>query len=187
MAFQKLLTFAKTVSDLADKPALTPAALKAQFDSSPNELKDALNALIDALKLTTTGDSGAKNLGATTISGLTGTDVQSLLESLKAEQDKRYLKTETYSQTEVNNKLAVTGSSGTLTLNGGASQDVAITFPAGRFADTPIIKYSMFNSDIEGAYTMACSLVAATKDSATIRVKNKGTNIQYVMVYWTAE
>jgi hypothetical protein len=79
MAFQKLLNFTKTVSDLADKPALTPTALKAQFDSSPNELKDAFNALIDALKLTTSGDSGAKNIGTTTISGLTGNDVQTLL------------------------------------------------------------------------------------------------------------
>jgi hypothetical protein len=187
MTFSKLTAFTKTVSDLADKPALTPAALKAQFDAAPIELKDAFNALVDALKQTTTGDSGAKNLGATAISGLTGTDVQTLLESIKAALDNRYLKTETYSQTEVNNKLAVKGSSGTLTLNVGASQDVTLTFPAGRFSDSPIIKYSMFNSDIEGAYTMACSLVASSKDTATIRVKNKGTSIQYVMVNWTAE
>jgi hypothetical protein len=187
MAFSKLTAFTKTVSDLADKPALTPAALKAQFDSSPNELKDALNALIDALKQTTAGDSGAKNLGATTISGLTGTDVQSLLESLKAGLDNRYLKTETYSQTEVNNKLSIGGSSGTISLNAGASQDFVITYPAGRFTDSPVLKTDIYNTDIEGAYTMAKSIVANTKDGATVRLKNKGTTIQYVIVYWTAQ
>lgn len=82
MALQKLISFSKTVSDLSDKPALTPTALKAQFDSSPNELKDALNSLIDALKLTSAGDSGAKNIGATTISGIAGSDVQTILESI---------------------------------------------------------------------------------------------------------
>jgi hypothetical protein len=188
MAFQKLVNFSKTVSDLADKPALTPTALKAQFDSSPNELKDALNALIDALKLTATGDSGAKNIGATIIPGLTGIDVQSLLESLKSYSDTSFrLKTDSYTKTEVDNKIPAKGSSGTLDLLGGASEDFTITYPAGRFTDTPVLKYSIFNTDIEGAYTMASSIVANSSTGATIRLKNKGTTLQYVMVYWSAE
>lgn len=81
--FEKLVSFTKDVSDLPDRPAVdSAAALKAQFDAAPDEVRVYLNKLIDALKLTTAGDSGAKNIGATSISGLTGTDVQSLLESL---------------------------------------------------------------------------------------------------------
>jgi hypothetical protein len=80
--FEKLVSFTKKVADLADKPALNPTELKAQFDAAPDEVRTYLNKLIDALKSTTAGDSGAKNTGATTITGLTGTDVQSLLDSL---------------------------------------------------------------------------------------------------------
>jgi hypothetical protein len=90
MAFEKLLSFAKKVSDLSDKPALTPTALKAQFDAAPDELRESFNALIDALKKTTSGDSGAKNIGATTITGLSGTDVQTILASMKTYMDKTF-------------------------------------------------------------------------------------------------
>jgi hypothetical protein len=83
MAFEKLVSFTKDVSDLADKPALgSAAALKAHFDAAPDEVRQYFNKLIDSLQKTTEGDSGAKNVGATSISGLTGTDVQTLLESL---------------------------------------------------------------------------------------------------------
>lgn len=80
--FEKLVSFTKKVSDLADKPALTPAELKSQFDAAPDEVRVYLNKLIDAMKSTASGDSGAKNTGATTITGLTGNDVQTLLEGL---------------------------------------------------------------------------------------------------------
>jgi hypothetical protein len=82
--FQKLESFTKDVSDLATKPALDPAALKAQFDAAPDELRQYFNKLVDALVKNTSGDSGAKNIGATNITGLTGSDVQSLLESMYA-------------------------------------------------------------------------------------------------------
>jgi hypothetical protein len=80
--FQKLVSFTKKVADLSDKPSLNPAELKAQFDAAPDEVRESLNKLIDALQKTETGDSGAKNIGVTNISGLTGTDVQTLLEAL---------------------------------------------------------------------------------------------------------
>jgi hypothetical protein len=81
--FEKLVSFTKDVSDLADKPALgSAAALKAQFDAAPDEVRVYLNKLIEALQKTTAGDSGAKNIGVTSISGLTGSDVQTILESL---------------------------------------------------------------------------------------------------------
>lgn len=87
MAFDKLNSFSKKVSDLSDKPALTPTALKAQFDAAPEELRASFNALIDALKQTTSGDSGAKNIGVSAISGVNGTDIQTVLGSLATSLD----------------------------------------------------------------------------------------------------
>jgi hypothetical protein len=90
--FEKLVSFTKDVSDLDNRPALDPAVIKAQFDAAPDEVRQYLNKLIDALLKNTAGDSGAKNIGATNITGLTGMDVQTLLESLKTEVDKRAAK-----------------------------------------------------------------------------------------------
>lgn len=86
--FEKLVSFTKDVSDLANQPALDAVALKAQFDAAPDEVRTYLNQLIDALLKNTAGDSGAKNIGATNITGLTGLDVQTLLESLKTYVDR---------------------------------------------------------------------------------------------------
>jgi hypothetical protein len=80
--FEKLNSFTKDVSDLADHPIIDPVVMKAQFDAAPNEVREYLNKLIDVLLRTTAGDSGAKNIGATNITGLTGTDVQTILEDL---------------------------------------------------------------------------------------------------------
>jgi hypothetical protein len=80
--FQKLESFTQQVSDLADKPSLNPTELKAMFDAAPDEVRVYLNQLIDALKLTTAGDSGAKNIGVTSISGLDGTNIQTVIESI---------------------------------------------------------------------------------------------------------
>lgn len=69
--------------------SMSAAEIKAAFDSRGNELKDVVNNLIDALKSTVSGDSGAKNIGATSIPGLSGNDVQSLIESLKTLVDEK--------------------------------------------------------------------------------------------------
>jgi hypothetical protein len=188
MAFQKLLSFSKTVSDLADKPALTPTALKAQFDSSPNELKDAFNTLIDALKLTTSGDSGAKNIGATTISGLTGNDVQTILEGLKSYADTSFpLKTDTYNKTDIDKKMPATGFFDTFTIAAGATVDKEITYPPGKFTGRPNLDYSLSAGDIAPLYTLNHGIIANNKDSATIRFINKGSSAAYVIVYWQAK
>jgi hypothetical protein len=86
--FEKLVSFTKKVSDLADRPSSNP---KAQFDAAPDEVRQYLNKLIDSLQKTESGDSGAKNIGATAISGLDGTNVQSLLESIKTYSDNKFL------------------------------------------------------------------------------------------------
>jgi hypothetical protein len=83
MTFNKLIAFTQKVADAADQLTGNPAETKAIFDKAPEELRTYFNNLVDALKSTATGDSGAKNTGATAISGLTGTDVQTLIESLK--------------------------------------------------------------------------------------------------------
>ncbi|MGD6898598.1 glycosyl hydrolase family 28-related protein [Bacillus infantis] len=54
--------------------------IKKDFDSRAEELKNTLNVLIDDLKKITAGDSGAKNIGVSTIEGVAGNDIQTVLE-----------------------------------------------------------------------------------------------------------
>jgi hypothetical protein len=63
MSFTKLTAFTKKVSDLADDVQGNPSDLKAYFDAAPEELRGAFNDLIDGLKSTASGDSGAKTQG----------------------------------------------------------------------------------------------------------------------------
>lgn len=96
----KLLSFTKKVQDLADKPnsTMTASEVKAQFDAAPDEVRQYLNLLIDDLQSVVDGDSGADNIGATAITGLTGTTVQSLLEALKTLVDKKSNSTDVYTK-----------------------------------------------------------------------------------------
>jgi hypothetical protein len=173
MALEKLNAFTKDVSDLSDRPALNPTELKAQFDAAPDEVRQYLNKLIDALKKTTAGDSGAKNIGATTISGLTGTDVQSLLESLKA-----------YTENLVGKRQV--GQTTTFSVFAGFTYDIPITYNTGLFSTTPILTYSIFNQDIEGASKVESTIVDNNKDTAKIRLKNNSSQTQFMIVYWKA-
>jgi hypothetical protein len=65
--------------------------IKTDFDSRANELKATLNTLIDDLNATTTGNSGAKNIGSEPIAGLAGSDVYSLMVALKNQMDSTVL------------------------------------------------------------------------------------------------
>ena len=59
-------TFAKRLADLPDQPNMQAAELKTYFDSSPEELRQALNRLCDAL-----GEfSAAAKLGYTASAGV---------------------------------------------------------------------------------------------------------------------
>ncbi|MFS0904124.1 pyocin knob domain-containing protein [Priestia aryabhattai] len=93
MTFQKINGFSKKVANLPDVPTLSAAELKAYFDSSPEEVRVALNNLIDALGNAVDGDSGADGIGVTNISGVTGNTVQTILESLKGIIDTKTDKT----------------------------------------------------------------------------------------------
>lgn len=82
---RKITAFTNLIASLADKPnaTLSAAQLKAKFDSSPEELRVALNGLIDDMLATVAGSSGANNIGVTAITDLTGANVQTVLESLR--------------------------------------------------------------------------------------------------------
>ena len=77
----------KQVTDVADRPTGTAQQIKYLFDRLALEVViPALNALIDELT-----NSGAASVG-TSVSGVAGTDVQTVLEGMKALIDDRYTK-----------------------------------------------------------------------------------------------
>jgi hypothetical protein len=81
--FEKLNSFTKDVSDLADRPALgSAAALKAHFDAAPDEVRQYLNKLIDSLQSQAAGDSGAQYIGSAIVPGLNGTNIRDQLASV---------------------------------------------------------------------------------------------------------
>jgi hypothetical protein len=82
LSFNKLTAYTQKVADAADTIVGNAPLAKSIFDAAPEELRTYFNNLVDALKSTANGDSGAKNIGATSINGLTGSDVQTILESL---------------------------------------------------------------------------------------------------------
>lgn len=84
MPLEKLNEFTTKVSDLSDTPneTMTTAQVKAQFDAAPEEVREYLNKLIDALQSTATGDSGADNIKVTPIDTSPDT-VQGALEWIK--------------------------------------------------------------------------------------------------------
>lgn len=77
---RKITDWTQPVSSLDDRPQMTAAALKAAFDSNTNQIKPAVNGMIDDL----TGTGGAGNIGVAAIAGVTGTTVQAMLAALKA-------------------------------------------------------------------------------------------------------
>lgn len=81
MPFTKLEGFTKLIADLPDHPNenMTSTELKQYWDNSPEEMRLALNQLIDELG----GSGAASNIGVTPPNGLTGTKLQELLVNLK--------------------------------------------------------------------------------------------------------
>jgi hypothetical protein len=64
--------------------------------------------------------------------------------------------------------------------------DIPITYNTGLFSSTPILTYSIFNQDIDGAAKVASTIVDNNKDTAKIRLKNNSSETQYMIVYWKA-
>lgn len=74
----KITTWTNPVVNEADRPQRSAADMKAIFDSNSNQLKTALNNLIDALTAGGAGDIGAK------VEGMSGTTIGTLLTELKS-------------------------------------------------------------------------------------------------------
>lgn len=85
---RKISTYAKDVSNLSDTPnddGITAAELKAVFmGAAKEEIKTAVNGIIDDLIATADGASGADQIGMTAVSGLDGTTPQAIVESLNS-------------------------------------------------------------------------------------------------------
>lgn len=77
---RKVNEWSQAVSSLDDKPKMSATDLKAAFDSNTNQLKPAINGIIDDL----TGAEGASNIGLTAIDNIDGKTVQAVLENLSA-------------------------------------------------------------------------------------------------------
>ena len=77
----KIQTFTNKIASLPDQPNMLPDELKAYFDSSPEELREALNDLCDAL-----GDTAAAaNLGFAQTAGVPASTVQGAIENVQAQ------------------------------------------------------------------------------------------------------
>jgi hypothetical protein len=131
MPFNKLSAFTQKVADAADQLTGNPAGTKAIFDAAPEELRTYFNNLIDALKSTADTDSGAKNLGAKAITGLTGTDVQTILESLKTTVDAKVV-------ASGESMTVIEASFGVFTANTANSLTVTVNFPTA-FQNPPVV------------------------------------------------
>ena len=77
----KIQTFTHKISDLPDQPNMQPEELKAHFDSSPEELRQALNALCDALAAQT----AAADIGFAQTAGVPETTVQKAIENVQSQ------------------------------------------------------------------------------------------------------
>ena len=84
-ADNKLTSFTKKIIDLIDQPNMQPNELKAYFDSSPEEVRQAYNGLCDALTTATSAATAAANLGFQTTAGVPADNVQDAIEDVQAQ------------------------------------------------------------------------------------------------------
>ena len=84
-ADNKLTSFTKKIIDLIDQPNMQPDELKAYFDSSPEEVRQAHNSLCDALTTATTAATAAANLGFQSTAGVPADNVQDAIEDVQSQ------------------------------------------------------------------------------------------------------
>ena len=80
-------TYEKRIASLPDQPNMQPDELKAYFDSSPEQLRQAHNGLCDALTEATSGASAASGLGFQRTAGVPADNVQAAVENVQAQLD----------------------------------------------------------------------------------------------------
>ena len=81
----KLQQFTKKISSLRDQPNMQPSELKAYFDSSPEEVRQAHNGLCDALTTATTQTTAAANIGFARSAGVPADTVQAAVENVQSQ------------------------------------------------------------------------------------------------------
>lgn len=81
---RKINSWSQSVSSLEDKPRMSAAELKSAFDANTNQLKCAINEIIDEL----TEINGAENIGINTITGINAENVQHVLQYLSEQISK---------------------------------------------------------------------------------------------------
>ena len=114
LVFLRIFNFQKSSYNLPDSPQLQASELKSQFDAAPEEVRQYLNKLIDVLTSSTDGDSGANNIKTTSISGVSGNDVQTMLESFKTLLDDVSVGEFQNTTVNVNPSLVPTSNSGAI-------------------------------------------------------------------------
>ena len=83
----KQSVYEKRISSLPDQPNMQPDELKKYFDSSPEEIRQAHNALCDALTAATSAVTAAANLGFQRTAGVPADNVQDAIEDVQAQLD----------------------------------------------------------------------------------------------------
>lgn len=76
-------TYLKRIASLPDQPNMQPDELKAYFDSSPEELRQAHNGLCDALTEATSSAGAAASLGFQRTAGVPADSVQAAVENVQ--------------------------------------------------------------------------------------------------------
>ncbi|MDP4158145.1 MAG: hypothetical protein Q8911_00065 [Bacillota bacterium] len=87
MSFTTKDSFVFDFASQVDYPNWTPAQTKQNLNARGEELRLALNAVVNLLNSVNSGATGADNIGATAPTGLTGETVQAILNSLKTAID----------------------------------------------------------------------------------------------------
>ena len=78
-------TYEKRIASLPDQPNMQPDELKAYFDSSPEEIRQAHNGLCDALTEATSSTSAAAGLGFQRTAGVPADNVQDAIEDVQSQ------------------------------------------------------------------------------------------------------
>ena len=86
-AGNKLNDFTHKIIDLRDQPNMQPNDLKAYFDSSPEEVRQAHNGLCDALTTGTTAATAAANIGFQRTAAVPADTVQAAVENVQSQLD----------------------------------------------------------------------------------------------------
>lgn len=86
-AGHKLNDFTHKIIDLRDQPNMQPDDLKAYFDSSPEEVRQAHNGLCDALTTGTTAATAAANIGFQRTASVPADTVQAAVENVQSQLD----------------------------------------------------------------------------------------------------